>query len=712
MMTRVLTLILLFLCYILELSAQTTGNPTSTSYYQWPIEGAKAGEGTLYRPQDYIGNEHNFEKLIIGAKPGTNVVSPCDGVITHVTMNYYLSLNKSFSISNQKGKFEDIIEQNKESMANKMQDAKYLSYMYFIKSNDGRTIYISGFRTDTPFATGQKVKKGEVLGQVHYCYKKIPQPSICMTIDRGGKPDDPMAPFGLKTTFIPPVNQKPKAILTRAEAIADYRQMASSVKEIYPSLEDFMTEEEYDTFVEEEIAKIPENITLKEFAYLIMNFNRKVHDSHMWFDYGIPLDNDGTISPVMFARVDDKVRIIVATDEYKAYTGREITHINGKHVDTLYMEIVPRTSMIYDVQVESVVEQEIASPFTNHLYYKGDKDAFKAKKATLTFSDGEELTVPLMEFNQNTISQFDMKTMENWFISQYIVYRKGNWETMKSNDSTACMRLNNFELMETEVDSMLVFLDLLEKKGYKNLIIDLRGNPGGNPDVEYKLVDALMDEPIKREGVYMKVNMQTIKSPTLNYPTGTVMFEDYKEIPGHKGFYKISDPDENTPSDTIKALYTGRVYVLINANSASASTEFAGIMKRNARGYVIGRETKTAYHTMNALKFAEIGLPNSHFKCHIPMVRIVSDEFVSEDFPYGRGVIPHLTIPFTYEEMTNNGEMIYNKALELIRDGIYLEEPKEVIEVVDEPNRINILYVVTGIFLVSLIMYFGLKKRE
>ena len=702
-----LTLLLLLLGSVLTLTAQTAGN-----IYQWPIEGAKAGEGILYRPQDYIGDEHNFDKLIIGAKPGTNVVSPCDGVITHVTMKYYLSLNKSFSNNSWKGKFEDIIAQNKESMAKKMQDAKYLSYMYFIKSNDGKTICISGLRTDTPFATGQKVKKGEVLGQAHYCYRKILEPSICLTIDKGGKPDDPMTPFGLETTFIPPVKQKPKAVLTRAEAIADYRQMASSIKEIYPSLEDFMTEEEYDTFVEEEIAKMPENITLKEFAYLIMNFNRKIHDSHMWFDYGIPLDNDGTISPLLFARVDDKVRIIVTTDEYKAYTGREITHVNGKHVDTLCMEIAPRTSMIYDAQVESVLEQELASPFTNHLYYEGDKDALKANKATLTLSDGEELKVPLMKLNQNTIPLFGRNSMENWFISQYLVYRKGNWETMKSNDSTAYMRLNNFELMETEVDSMLVFLDLLEKKGYKNLIIDLRGNPGGNPDVEYKLVDALMDEPIKREGGYMKVNTQTIKSPTLNYPSGTVMFEDYKEIPGRKGFYKISDPDENTPSDTIKALYTGRVYVLINANSASASTEFAGIMKRNARGYVIGRETKTAYHMMNALKFAEIGLPNSHFKCHIPMVRIVSDEFVSDDFPYGRGVIPHLTIPFTYEEMTNNGEIIYNKALELIRDGIYLEEPEEVIEVVDEPNRVNISYIVIGILLVSLTLYFGLKKRK
>ena len=83
------------------------------------------------------------------------------------------------------------------------------------------------------------------------------------------------------------------------------------------------------------------------------------------------------------------------------------------------------------------------------------------------------------------------------------------------------------------------------------------------------------------------------------------------------------------------------------------------------------------------------------------MVRIVSDEFVNEDFPYGRGVIPHFTIPFTYEEMTSNGEMIYNKALELIRDGIYLEEDSE-IEIRDTENEKSIpcwIYLSIGILL-------------
>ena len=160
-MTRYLTLSLLLLGSILTLTAETAGN-----IYQWPIEDAKAGEGTLYRPQDYIGNEHNFEKLIIGAKPGTNVVSPCDGVITHVTMVYYLSLNKSFSNNGWKGKFEDIIKHNKGSMAKRMQDAKYLSYMYFIKSNDGRTIHIRhAFRYRTEGKEGRGVGSGTLLLQ-------------------------------------------------------------------------------------------------------------------------------------------------------------------------------------------------------------------------------------------------------------------------------------------------------------------------------------------------------------------------------------------------------------------------------------------------------------------------------------------------------------------------------------------------------------------
>ena len=38
--------------------------------WQWPVKGAKAGEGIVYRPQDRIEKELNFGDLYIAAPEG------------------------------------------------------------------------------------------------------------------------------------------------------------------------------------------------------------------------------------------------------------------------------------------------------------------------------------------------------------------------------------------------------------------------------------------------------------------------------------------------------------------------------------------------------------------------------------------------------------------------------------------------------------------
>ena len=56
--------------------------------------------------------------------------------------------------------------------------------------------------------------------------------------------------------------------------MADYKQLTSSVKEIYPSLEDFMTEQEYDRFVSKQLKRIPaDGIALKDFADIVYDYN-------------------------------------------------------------------------------------------------------------------------------------------------------------------------------------------------------------------------------------------------------------------------------------------------------------------------------------------------------------------------------------------------------------------------------------------------------
>jgi len=138
----------------------------------------------------------------------------------------------------------------------------------------------------------------------------------------------------------------------------------------------------------------------------------------------------------------------------------------------------------------------------------------------------------------------------------------------------------------------------------------------------------------------------------------------------------MDDEEDNATASTIDSLgYNGRLYVLIDSRSASASAFLAGAIKRNDRGYIVGRETMSAYHCENCVKFANIYLPNSQFSATIPMVRVVIDETVSDRLPALRGVIPDCNIPMTEAEFHYDGDYILDRTLQLITDGTYLDLP-------------------------------------
>lgn len=48
----------------------------------WPVAGAEAGDGILYKPQTYIGQQLNFSDLFITAPLDAEVVAPVDGRVT------------------------------------------------------------------------------------------------------------------------------------------------------------------------------------------------------------------------------------------------------------------------------------------------------------------------------------------------------------------------------------------------------------------------------------------------------------------------------------------------------------------------------------------------------------------------------------------------------------------------------------------------------
>ena len=122
------------------------------------------------------------------------------------------------------------------------------------------------------------------------------------------------------------------------------------------------------------------------------------------------------------------------------------------------------------------------------------------------------------------------------------------------NDKTGYIKINRFaETTYTEFHKAL--LDL-KKKGMNELIIDLRDNGGGYLEIANQIADEILKE-----------NVLIVKTKNKK---GKVD----KTLATKKGDFE-----------------TGKVYILINENSASASEILAGAVQDNDRGTIVGRRS-------------------------------------------------------------------------------------------------------------------------
>jgi hypothetical protein len=238
------------------------------------------------------------------------------------------------------------------------------------------------------------------------------------------------------------------------------------------------------------------------------------------------------------------------------------------------------------------------------------------------------------------------------------------------------------------------------------MIIDLRNNAGGEPEVMNRLLACFAQQPMNRQrGGHLFVKKQGPFESlrySENHTKDEVLFSDYIQQEGKPGYYCFDStkasicimPDSNHQ-------YTGRVYVLTNGNSMSCATIFPSVLVRNRRGVSVGRETGSAYHYITAMEMALICLPNTQRTIEIPMVKVVFDTTVCARTPWGRGLLPDYELPLTYNEITMGADgetdVMLEYALQLIADGKYLssEDPFAVVDAPQEKGRLWLWVVVT-----------------
>ena len=659
--------------------------------YLWPVAlslDKKAGDDILYRPQDYIGvadgvtqAELNFDRLIIGAPFWTPVLCPVDGTITHANIFYHNSFSCSVDVFNQQtGNFEqDSLLFVEWGMS--PEKIRYMNTSVSIRVADGREVHVSGMRPLRLFKTGETVHRGDVLGTVGYYYKRIKEPCVVVSISKNSKAVDPMTPFGLKTTFIPPkVNNKTQ--LTREEAQADIDGMMATLEDAFPGLYDYTPKEEFDTYIKTKMAAMDGTVDIVDFEMLVFKTIGKIHDSHTTI-ISEPKAKRGAnrLSPsVCLGWFNDTLQVWRAAAKYKNYLGKKVVSVNGIPADSLKTMVLEYVAF-FDGYVKSYGDYVLLYGMDTYYCNQIAKNA----NFTVTFADGET-----KHFEQ-------MKPKDPYREPQWLEYQhrhfhaneKAHFEFEKLSDTMAYLVLHTFELDDLEMEQLTEIFANLVADSIPNLILDLRFNHGGPREIAENVYSYLAQKSfctslrkiVNKKGGYQCFGSCPVDANQEDY------YPDYKPLPNGEGFVK-DEPEWKSPDSLVN--YKGRLYLLTNETSFSASTMFAGWVKKQNRGVIVGRETGSAYHQMKAENFTQYILPISDIAIQIPIIKTVFDTVVNERFPYGRGVLPDYPVNFTPEELSfAHGDSILNYTLQLIREGkyIYYVEPEPETSSVEEDAR-------------------------
>ncbi len=235
------------------------------------------------------------------------------------------------------------------------------------------------------------------------------------------------------------------------------------------------------------------------------------------------------------------------------------------------------------------------------------------------------------------------------------------------------------ELTFTDIDSCTAVLKIRDfsrgnfKKSYaaifktlkdtdtKNLVIDLRNNPGGRLNDIHNLYSYLTTDStyqlIEKAKINSRMSMfranylkgmpklaYLITIPTYPIYAVPMYLKTSKDKDGQ--YYFMMKSSKQKPRN--ENYFDGKIYVLINGGSFSASCIISSKLKENKNITFVGEETGGTFNGTVAGRISSVQLPNSKLNSTLWIMDIAATHKTEND---GRGIFPDQTIIPTIEDI-------------------------------------------------------------
>ena len=403
---------------------------------------------------------------------------------------------------------------------------------------------------------------------------------------------------------------------TKDELQADFRQMRRLVEETHPIMYEFTPEETFERIYHRQYGLISDAKSLESFFRIAVPFIERIGCGHtnLWMPEGWLSQPSNAYFPVKLCMVDKGAYVIGSAPPIPL--GSRVLSINGVEM-----------SKIMD-RIESAISGDGFNPYGK---LRGMEAMFSFQYAK-HFGNYRTSVIRYMPFESRLIKEtvvqhVDLKTAQQTYFDK----SRLDLDIIEDNN-TAVLTINNFyyyrnlETFTSYIDSAF---KIIVELNIGHLILDLRGNDGGDPFSAAHLFSYLVDKSV----------------PYFSKPYGK-----------YSRLAEPIPPAENR--------FSGYLYILINGKCFSTTGHLCSLLSYHKIGTFIGEETGGTYTCNDAKRFY-------HLKNTRIQLWVASGSFATavKNMPKDRGIIPDYPVPSRIEDIVKGRDTVMEFALNLINEG-------------------------------------------
>ncbi len=434
-----------------------------------------------------------------------------------------------------------------------------------------------------------------------------------------------------------------------ADLRSDFQGFRKTLQDFHPGIYRYTPKEDMDRAFDRAERTLSQPMNVLEFQRVIAPLEALMHCGHSGVnppaDLVTALGAQSLQLPLKFRVLNGSLYVAAVYDQPPALLGKEVLTINGKKSSDILKTM--DLAMGHDGTVKSSTPYRLSNGrgFNRNLITLCDiRPPFQLTLAGLVGPTdiASGITDAELVAKQEKLSPARKDTEPNG--------------TIEFREGIPIIKIYGFqgELAAFYNDAFAQ----VEKSAAKSLILDVRGNGGGEDELGRRLYAHMAPGPftyyrdlLMNSDHYEYVDGESFKAP-----------EGFLKKDNGGLFHAVGHPNWGT-QQPLTPTFHGKVFVLMDGGSFSTTGEFLSTMKEHKRATFIGEESGAGLQGNNSGPGRTVTLPKTKVRFSCPLLRYQMNVTSTST----RGILPDVPVTYSIEEILAKKDKTMEIALKMAK---------------------------------------------